>query len=118
MNLSAPSGATTSDGQGQATITNDDATGAPLTCPVSVAPGASFNTTVSGGTTAKDWMASYVPGAPNSTWQGQFKYVPLPRPTIVTMTAPATAGTYDLRLFANDTFTVIGSCTYQVSPLP
>ena len=30
------------------------------------------------------------------------------------MTAPATAGTYELRLFANDTYTLIGSCTYQV----
>jgi hypothetical protein len=31
------------------------------------------------------------------------------------MTAPATAGTYDLRLFADDAFTMIGSCTYQVA---
>ena len=30
------------------------------------------------------------------------------------MTAPAAHGTYELRLFANDTFTLIGSCTYQV----
>ena len=30
------------------------------------------------------------------------------------MTAPAAPGTYELRLFANDTWTLIGSCTYQV----
>ena len=30
MNLSAPSGATISDGQGQGTITNDDTSGGPL----------------------------------------------------------------------------------------
>jgi len=42
--------------------------------------------------------------------------VPLPRPATVSMTAPASGGTYELRLFANDAFTLIGSCTYQVTP--
>ena len=118
VNVSGASGATIADGLGQATITNDDSSGSSLTCPILVAPGASFNTTVSGGSLAKDWVASYLPGAPNTTWLGAFKYVPVPRPAIVAMTAPATAGTYDLRLFANDTFTLIGSCTYQVSTAP
>jgi len=116
VNLSAPSGATLSDSQGQGTITNDDSSASPLTCPTSVAPGASFNTTVTGGSTVKDWLASYVPGSPNTAWLGQFKYVPLPRPATVSMTAPASGGTYELRLFANDAFTLIGSCTYQVTP--
>jgi len=116
VNLSAPSGATITDGQGQATITDDDATGSALICPASpVAPGASFSATVTVGSSAKDWIASYVPGSPNTPWLGAFKYVPLPRPATVSMTAPATAGTYDLRLFANDAFTMIGSCTYQVA---
>ena len=57
VNLSAPSGATISDSQGQGTITNDDAAAA-LTCPTSVAPGASFNTTVTAGSSIKDWLAS------------------------------------------------------------
>jgi len=56
-----------------------------------------------------------VPGSPNTPWLGAFKYVPLPRPATVSMTAPVNAGTYDLRLFANDAFTLIGSCTYQVA---
>ena len=34
------------------------------------------------------------------------------------MTAPAAGGTYVLRLFANDTFTLIGSCTFQVTATP
>jgi len=41
-----------------------------LTCPATVAPGAAFTTTVSQGTSAKDWVASYLPGAANSTWVG------------------------------------------------
>ena len=65
MNLSAPSGATISDSQGQGTITNDDASAAALTCPASVAPGAAFTTTLNGAASAKDWMTSYLPAAPN-----------------------------------------------------
>jgi hypothetical protein len=89
VNLSAASGATIGDGQGQGTITDDDTSAGALTCPVSpVAPGASFTTTVIGGTTPVDWVASYAPGAPNVPWIGQYKYVPLPRSALVTMTAP------------------------------
>jgi len=118
VNLSAPTGAILADNQGQGTITNDDASSAPVSCPTTVAPGVAFNVTVSGGSSAKDWMASYAPGAPNSTWLGAWKYVPLPRPATVSMTAPATPGPYELRLFANDAFTLIGSCTYQVATGP
>src|SRR6185295_16106875 len=115
VNLSSPTWATLSDGQGQGTIANDDVP--PLSCPVApVTAGSAFNATVSGGSSAKDWVASYVPGAPNTSWLGAFKYVSLPRPAAVSLTAPATSGTYELRLFANDTFNRIGSCTYQVEP--
>jgi len=115
VNLSGASGASLADGQGQGTIVNDDGAGTALTCPTSsVPPGGSYTATVNAGSSAKDWVAQYTPGSPNNPWIGQFKYVPLPRPTTVTMTAPATAGTYELRLFANDTFTSIGSCTVQV----
>ena len=41
-------------------------------------------------------------------------YVPLPRPTSVTLTAPGVPGNYELRLFANDGFTLIGSCPVVV----
>ena len=116
VRLSGALGAGISDNEGRATIVNAGGS-EPLTCPASpVAPGATFSTTVSGGVTAKDWIASFAPGAPNTTWIGQFKYAPLPRPASLTMTAPAAAGTYQLRLLANDAFALIGSCTYQVVP--
>src|SRR5262249_18052598 len=115
VNLSGAVGAGVSDAQGQATITNDDSTTAALTCPTSPVPaGGSYTTTVIRGSPAKDWVAQYLPGSPNNTWIGTFKYGPLPRPATVTMTAPTTTGPYELRLFANDTFTLIGSCTFQV----
>jgi ribosomal protein L35AE/L33A len=118
VNLTTPSGATIQDGQGQGTITNDDGAPPALSCPTSmVARGASFTTTVTGGATAKDWVATFAPAAPNTTWLGQYQYVALPRPAMVGLIAPGTAGTYELRLLANDAFTLIGSsCTYQVGP--
>ena len=118
VNLSTPSGATILDGQGLGTITNDDGAPPAVTCPSSpVLPGATFSTTVTGGSSAMDWMASYAAGAPNSPVP-PYQYVPLPRPITRTLTAPGTVGMYDLRLFANDTFTLIGSCTYQVATGP
>ena len=115
VNLTGASGANVSDAQGQGTIINDDGVTAALTCPASpVPPNGSYTTTVSAGSAAKDWVAQYTPGSPNNLWIGQWKYVPLPRPATVTMTAPGTAGTYDLRLLANDGFVLIGSCTLQV----
>jgi hypothetical protein len=117
VNLTAPAGATILDGQGQGTITNDDGAPPPLSCPTSlVARGATFTTTVTGGASAKDWTATFAPGAPNTTWLGQYQYVSLPRPAMVVLTAPGTAGMYELRLLANDAFTLIGSCSYQVGP--
>lgn len=118
VNLTGAIGASVSDGQGRATITNDDLA-QPLTCPSSpVAASASYTTTVNGGVSAKDWLAQYTPGSPNTPWIGTWKYVPLPRPATVTMTAPATGGAYELRLFANGGYTVIGSCTLQVAASP
>ena len=85
---------------------------APLTCPTTpVTPGASFSSTVTGGGSASDRVASFLPGTPNTSWIGQYEYVPLPRPASVTITAPTAAGTYELRLLANR----IGFCTYQVA---
>jgi hypothetical protein len=119
VNLTGASGANVSDAQGQATIINDDGVTAALTCPVSpVPPNGSYTTTVSAGSAAKDWVAQYTPGSPNNPWIGQWKYVPLPRPATVTMTAPGTVGTYEIRLLANDGFTAIGSCTFQVGSGP
>jgi Calx-beta domain len=114
--LSAPSGATLADSQGQGTITNDDSGGAPLTCPSApVGAGTSFVTTVTGGNAELDWVATYVPGSPNGAWINS-NYVRLPRPKVVTLIAPSSPGAYELRLFANNTFALIGSCSYQVGP--
>jgi len=81
-----------------------------------VAPGASFTVTVTGGASIKDWVATFLPAAPNTTWLGQYQYVSLPRPAMAGLIAPAVAGTYEVRLLANDTYNPISSCTYQVGP--
>jgi hypothetical protein len=115
VNLTGTSGASVSDAQGQGTITNDDGTTAALTCPASPVPrNGSYTATVSGGSSAKDWVAHYTPGSPNNPWIGQWQYVPLPRPSTVTMVAPGTPGNYELRLLANDGFTAIGACVVTV----
>ena len=78
-------------------------------------PSAPFSVTVNGGSTATDWIATYTPAAPNAPAPMDWQYVPLPRPTTRTVTAPSGAGTYEVRLFANNTFAFIGSCTFQVN---
>jgi hypothetical protein len=118
VNLSGATGdATIGDGQGLGTITNDDAPPGPLSCPSgTLAPGASFTTTVSGGSSSTDWVAMYPTGqSSNTPWIGPYHYVPLPRPANVGFNAPATSGSYELRLFANDTFTLLGSCPFSVT---
>jgi hypothetical protein len=118
VNLSAPSGASILDAQGQGTITNDDGPPPPVTCPTSsVLPGAAYNVTVNGGSSSLDWVASYPLGAPNMPVPA-YQYVPLPRPQTRTLTASGTVGTYEVRLFANDGYGLIGSCTYQVAAGP
>jgi large repetitive protein len=111
--LSQPSGAVLADGQGRGTITNDDA--APLSCPGTVAPGSPFTTTVTVGTSATDWVAQYVPGGPDNPWIGEYRYLPSQRPATLTLTAPESPGTYELRLFANNGYRVIASCSFEVS---
>ena len=65
----------------------------------------------------RDWVASYAVGAPG--WPVQpYQYVPLPRPQTLTLTAPATVGMYEVRLYANDGFVLIGTCPYQVATGP
>jgi hypothetical protein len=73
--------------------------------------------TVYGGHSLKDWVASYSIGQPDKPAPPS-KYVPSParRPVTVKLTAPAAAGTYEVRLFENDTYVRLGTCTYQVAP--
>ena len=93
--------------------------GSAVVCPASPVPSrGKYTATVNAGSAAADWVAQYTPGSPDRPWIGAFKYVPLPRPAAVSLTAPAAAGSYELRLFANDTMTLIGSCTFQVTGRP
>src|SRR5205814_9184069 len=66
-----------------------------------------------------DWLALYTAGAPNTPIPANWRYVPLPRPNTQTFTAPTTVGSYQVRLFANDSTTnVIGTCPITVSAGP
>lgn len=118
VKLSSPAGASIQDAEGLGTILNDDAPAGPLACPSTVSPGASLTATVSGGGSATDWVGLYPAGqAANSPWLA-YRYVPWPRPTQVSLTAPAAAGAYQLRLFSNDGFALLGSCSFPVAPGP
>ena len=117
VSLSGASGAPISDSQGQGTIVDDDAPPV-VTCPATVNPGASFTATVTGGSSARDWIAMYAQGAPNSPVPPNWRYVPLPRPNNQTFTASMTPGSYELRLFQNESYTLLGKCPFQVAVVP
>ena len=118
VNLSGPSGARLGDGQGQGTIATDD-TPPPVVCPTgTVIPGAAFDVTVFAGSSSLDWTAVYRPGAPHDTWIGNFKYVLLPRPRVVSLVAPPTVGNYEVRLLANNGPNFVGSCPLLVTTGP
>ena len=96
-----------------------DETPPPVVCPAgTVMPGAGFNVTVFAGSTSLDWLGVFAPGTPHNTWIGDYKYVPLPRPQIVTMVAPMMVGSYEVRLFANYGPNFVGSCPVQVATGP
>jgi len=115
VNLSgATGGAAIGDAQGVGTIVDNDG----LTCPATVNPGASFNVTVSAGNSSTDWLAVYPDGAANNAYLS-WVYVPLPRPRVVSLAASTTAGSYDVRLWANNsTATLLGACDVQVAVVP
>ena len=116
--FSSALGANITDNQGVGTISNDETGCGPVTCPASANPGASFATNVSGGSSANDWIALYSLGAPSNPAPSNWRYVPLPRPNTQTFTAPTQVGTYELRLFSNNSFNLIGSCQFPVSNGP
>jgi len=74
--------------------------------------------TMFAGSSSTDWTAVFRPGAPHDTWIGNFKYVPLPRPQIVSLVAPPTVGIYEVRLLANNGPNFVASCPLQVSTGP
>jgi hypothetical protein len=113
VNLSnATGGALIGDAQGVGTITNDDA----LSCPASVTAGASFSVIAGAGSSTTDWTALYAAGAADTPIPANWRYVPLPRPNTQSFTASSTTGSYQVRLFANDTYTLLGTCNVQVTP--
>ena len=110
VNLSGASGAAISDAQGQGTITNDDAARGCTDLPdVARACQRELHDDGECGQLGHGLGGAVPAGrAESSRGSEQWKYVPLPRPATVTMTAPGTAGTYELRLLANDSYTTIG----------
>jgi hypothetical protein len=115
VNLSAPTASTIGDGQGQGTINNDDGPLPAVSCPTSpVPPRRLFPVIVNGGGSRLDWVASYSIGAPDKPRRA-YKYVPKVRPRTVQLNAPVAPGTYEVRLFENDTFVRLGTCTYEVA---
>ncbi|MBP6702290.1 MAG: M4 family metallopeptidase, partial [Vicinamibacteria bacterium] len=116
LNLTSPTGgALIGDGQGAGTITNDDPL---MTCPATVNPGGSIAVQVLGGETATDWLGVYPDGAGNGAYT-TWSHVPLPRPQTVNLVAPSAPGSYDIRLFPNNSGTVIlAACDILVVTTP
>ena len=61
---------------------------------------------VIGGSSSTDWVALYPHGAANNGYL-RWMYVPLSRPQTVSLAAPTTGGTYDIRLWANNSTAVL-----------
>lgn len=57
--------------------------------------------------TPRDWVAFFIPGS-LANWVGHWVYVDCSQ-------APSTPGTYDLRLLANDSYTVLASTSITVT---
>jgi len=101
------------DNQGVGTITNDDPL---MTCPASAVPGGTIAVQVLGGSSATDWLALYPNSSVAPSAYLSWGYVPLPRPQTVNMTAPLTVGTYNIRLWPNNTATgMLASCDVVVA---
>jgi chitinase len=115
VNLSQPVNAVVGDAQGTGTITNDDATAAPLLSagPATLFAGATITATVTNGPgNPRDWLALAPTAASNAANVGWFYLNGTRNPpaqgltaATVVFTAPATPGRYEVRLFANDGYT-------------
>lgn len=116
LTLSSPTGAAViGDALGRGTIVTDDAL---MSCPASVLPGAPIPVHVFGGITPTYWLGFYPDGAGKTAYSA-WAYVPLPRPTIVNLVAPATPGNYDIRFWANNEAALeLGACDLVVASLP
>jgi Ca-activated chloride channel family protein len=71
---------------------------ATLTAPASVKAGASFDVAWTGPNNPSDWITIVTPNRPESEYAS---YVDAPRPSPGKLTAPATAGSYEIRYVLN-----------------
>ena len=117
VNLSGAANAAIGDAQGTGTITNDDGPAGPsitINTP-NVAPGGSISFTIANGPgNPMDWV-SITPVASPDTAPIHWVYLNGSKTapstgisnTTLTFTAPASPGSYDIRLFSNNTYTRI-----------
>jgi subtilisin family serine protease/ribosomal protein L35AE/L33A len=107
------------DAQAVGTITNDDVPSGPAVnvASTSVTPGGVINFTVTGGPgNASDWVGLFTTAAGDS---GHLVWKYLSGSTTHQFTAPAQPGTYNIRLFANGTYTKLAtSATVTVATTP
>jgi hypothetical protein len=128
VNLSNPSNAIISDAQGQGTIVNDDAPSPAVTGPSTVAAGGTITATVTNGPgNPLDWVGLYCPTTLADTAYSDWRYLNNSQSqpatgvanATVTMPAPGSAATCNLRLFINDGFTKLatsGNVSVQSGP--
>ncbi|HEX6161865.1 MAG TPA: S8 family serine peptidase [Vicinamibacterales bacterium] len=112
VNLSNSANAAIGDAQGQGTIVTDEAPPGPSITlqSASVAPGGTINFTVANGpANPTDWFGVFAAGAVDSSYQQWFylnglKTAPATGLSNASLqvVAPQTAGTYNIRLFANN----------------
>jgi ribosomal protein L35AE/L33A len=125
VNLSGAANAGIGDAQALGTITTDDGPAVNVTS-TTVQPGAPIQFTVTNGpANATDWVSLAVDSAPDGTYL-TWKYLnglntaPTTGVSNATLqfTAPSTAGTYNIRFFANNTLEVklATSVTITVAP--
>jgi len=129
VNLSNATNATIGDAQGTGTIANDDGSPGPaidLTS-TTVAPGGVIQFTVSGGPgNVRDWVSLLPASAPDNghlVWRylNGASTPPAVGVTTATLqfTAPTTAGSYNIRFFANDAYVKLAtSATITVAAGP
>jgi subtilisin family serine protease len=128
VNLSSPTNAMLGDAQGVATIVDDDGTISPsLFVPgPSVAPGSTFAVSVANGpANPADWVAFTRTGAADAefidwTYLNGTKVRPASGLSSATLqfVAPATVGTYEFRLYSNNSYTRLASRPLLVSMQP
>jgi PKD repeat protein len=100
---------TVTDGDGAASVATTTATVVAPTITLSattIAPGASLTATIANGPgNSLDWVGLFSTSTPDSTAYINFKYLNGLTSGTVTFTMPTTPGSYDLRLFRNNTLT-------------